>query len=205
MYRVNHTYVTPNQGWKNETNRYGEIFVTQGNPWDAKFVGCCRIPELRNAPGAEWSLEAPIDLIRSTGMPSLRSKDYFTLPITVQPTPPCPLPGRAFGLLGGCAKLHFTDITCGNQIVRVGTLGDLLVSKAEPAVDRVTMYADGTVQMPCIAGCLTPGLYSMGVAIVQGTVNTVRIESRGEGCTPGTYSLTVLVYPLARHGLNRTS
>ena len=92
---------------KRDQTATGKFFVTQGNPWDAKFVGCCRIPELRNAPGAEWSLEAPIDLIRSTGMPSLRSKDYFTLPNHCAADAAVPTPGPGIRVTGRLCKAAF--------------------------------------------------------------------------------------------------
>ena len=190
-YRVNHTYPNPNQGWRNTTSQYGEVFVTQGLPWDAAFTGCCRLPNLINAAGEAWSLEAPIDLVQISGMPSLRSKDTFAFPRTAPPTPVCPIPGKAFGVMGGCAKMHFSGIRCGEQTAQVGDIGELLASKAEPAVSGLEVYPDGTVQMACQSGCLAAGLYSVGVALGRGNLISVEVTNDGNGtCPEGVWPLT---------------
>mmetsp|Transcript_21020 Transcript_21020/g.50710 ORF Transcript_21020/g.50710 Transcript_21020/m.50710 type:complete len:1015 (-) Transcript_21020:65-3109(-) len=192
VYRVNHSYSNPNQGWRNTTSQYGEVFVTQGSPWEAAFTGCCRLPNLINAAGEAWSLEAPIDLVQISGMPSLRSKDMMALARTALPTPVCPIPGKAFGAMGGCAKLHFSGIKCGEQTAEVGEIGTLLASKAEPVVNGLEVYPDGTVQMACQSGCLAAGLYSIGIKLGFGTVKSIQVTNDGNGtCAVGTWPLTV--------------
>ena len=65
QWKVRHSYATPNNG---------------GNPWLARFTGCCRYSELLNNADKPWELIAQVDLNRQKASPRVSVLPMVSVP-----------------------------------------------------------------------------------------------------------------------------
>jgi len=192
--RIRHTYDNPKGA--------------AGAPWEAVFVGCCKIPELLNDADLAWRLVALVDLTASAGSAAVRVPGMFTIPeLGVSQQPICMLPSDQQGLTGPCFKMHATTLACSNHVSRIGqgldysfalsanTVADLAndiplqTNPALPGVGAglgVDMGKDGSVRARCALGsCMSRGVHMVRATITDGKITYVRILTPGQNCTAG--------------------
>eukprot|EP00286_Rhodomonas_abbreviata_P011436 CAMPEP_0181338610 /NCGR_PEP_ID=MMETSP1101-20121128/28731_1 /TAXON_ID=46948 /ORGANISM="Rhodomonas abbreviata, Strain Caron Lab Isolate" /LENGTH=212 /DNA_ID=CAMNT_0023449357 /DNA_START=391 /DNA_END=1027 /DNA_ORIENTATION=+ len=135
---LRHTYSTPNFGYRAAVDRYGDMQITNGAPWNVSFTGCCRLSTLQNHAGEPWRVTALLDTQLSIGFPSLKSLPTISFPpahifdgITAIPT--CKLPGIGSANFGVCTKLEFSTLPCGDHQSPMGLADGFSVVSAADA------------------------------------------------------------------------
>ena len=193
----NHTYASPNNGWRIDVDRYGDSKEIQGWPWMAEFRGCCRWDGLANEANEVFKLKATFDLIQLTNSPGARSLGFTTacendLPMKDS----CKIPGSGEGpAKGPCAKVPFTTQECGNAQSTVGKVGSFMAVPLEPIVPGIIVEMDGTIRTPLTAAqCLPLGQYTAGIALRDGTVGFIKIVNPGMNC-PASGNLIIGITP----------
>ena len=184
----NHTYATPNNGWRVLTDRYGDNTTQQGQPWFASFSGCCRWDGLLNEANEPFDLPAVFDLALMTGSPGARALQMTTAcdqdPATVTT---CKLPGDFATSAGPCVKVPFTSIECGNRVSNIGKEGGFVTRPTHPELNSVYVQYDGTIQTPPVnaaGACMSPGLRVLGLSVRDSSVGYVKIKNAGSNCAP---------------------
>jgi len=181
---VDHKYDTPNNGWRINVDRYGDLHTTQGSPWGARFSGCCRWGQLTNEANQPFKLDAVFDLLQVTGFPAARSLHFTSQCAKTGPSVNCKLPGPSLGMIGPCNKVPFTTLECGNAQSVMGSIAGFITVAAAPVVPGIAVEIDGTIRTaPFGASCLPPGSkHSVGISVRDGTVGYVNIKNAGMGC-----------------------
>ena len=189
-------------------HNYSNPTGDRGAPWEAVFLGCCRLEDLTNDANTAFRLTATIDLTQSSGSIAVRSPGVVTVPeVTVATAPQCLIPGDNLNQPGSCFKIHGTTLECGNHVSPIGLSdkysfrlssatsadADLDLSAQEnPQLavagggNGVAMGRDGSVRMLCALGtCLSAGRHNVRAAVMEDRIAYVKIINPGSGCTAG--------------------
>jgi hypothetical protein len=62
------------------THHYSSPVSPDGSPWNAQFIGCCRLDNLQNNAGRPWILTAEIDLNRANKSPLPKILPLISVP-----------------------------------------------------------------------------------------------------------------------------